>query len=313
MSTTKKQQHYVWRHYLKAWAQNEKNIWAYFKSEQKIINPNLMGVAQERYFYELIDFTDKEEVFLEDFIKSISHDSVVDLNINFLQIFTSTNKLKKKIINNGIGGSNKEIIEREIRVLEINLMEDAHAKIEQLGTMLVDCVNSRNYKFLENDDAFYETIMFLCFQYVRTKKMKRAIESSFAGNKSFNMFKFWNITSYAFATTFARSLSFNPDIRFLFYENNTNVNFLTCDQPIINILSDLIDENGNTKGFEWYYPLSPKLALLVHLRTTQKTNIESLLINEPLVIYLNQKVIEYSEDFIFSDNKEQLELINPTK
>jgi hypothetical protein len=57
-----KRQHYVWRAYLRPWAKNER-IWTNFKQLNKIQQPSLMGVAQEKYFYKLVDFTDSEEAF----------------------------------------------------------------------------------------------------------------------------------------------------------------------------------------------------------------------------------------------------------
>src|ERR1700747_697482 len=96
MSDLKKRQHYVWRHYLKPWT-NEGGIWTYFKDLDKIIKAGLMVVAQEKYFYELIDFTEAEEDFLKNYIDYTCPEVLKPLNFDFLALFTSTSKLKKQL------------------------------------------------------------------------------------------------------------------------------------------------------------------------------------------------------------------------
>ena len=53
-----------------------------------------MNVAQERYFYELIDLTDSEIKILKEFI-NISHESVQGWQSDFLLKFTLHTSLKK--------------------------------------------------------------------------------------------------------------------------------------------------------------------------------------------------------------------------
>lgn len=69
MSTIKKRQHYVWRNYLRGWADKKDHIWALKKDEGKILCPELMGVAQEKYFYRVHELTKPEIDFMRRFIK----------------------------------------------------------------------------------------------------------------------------------------------------------------------------------------------------------------------------------------------------
>ena len=59
-----KRQHYVWRNYLRAWAEDDM-IYSYIQMKKDIIHSNLMNVAQKRYFNKIEKF-DKIE---KDFIK----------------------------------------------------------------------------------------------------------------------------------------------------------------------------------------------------------------------------------------------------
>jgi Protein of unknown function (DUF4238) len=175
-----KRQHYVWRHYLRPWADNE-SIWTYFKELGKIEKTSLMGVAQEKYFYKLVDISDEDEEYLKKFIERISPKSVKDLNFDFLRLFTITSKLKKQLEQTTNPIIDKELFTEEIRKLEINLMEIGHGKMEALGQRLLTFRTIEELKTLEQSSYLYDAIMFLCFQYFRTKGMRESVLKSFKG------------------------------------------------------------------------------------------------------------------------------------
>lgn len=302
-----KRQHYVWRHYLRPWANNE-NIWTHLTQLKKTERISLMGVAQEKYFYKLVDFTEVEESFLKSFIDSTSPTAVKSLNFDFLYLFTSTNKLKKALDKTLNPAIDKELYAEEIRKLEINLMEVAHGKMENLGFKLIAFRSIDDLRTIENDDYIYDAIMFLCFQYFRTNNMRKSALRSFAGGP-YEAFakKSWNILSYVMATTLARSISLDSKLKFIFHENKTTEHFLTCDQPIFNILNDKVSENGEVTELEFYYPISPEHSLTLHFRESQT---EKFIPNNPdqaQVDYFNKKVIENADFYVFANSREQLD------
>jgi Protein of unknown function (DUF4238) len=305
MAELKKRQHYVWRKYLRAWADKEK-IWSFLKDQNKVIKPDLMGVAQEKYFYELIEFTDDEEKLLKEYIEKTSHKSVRELNLDFFRAFTAHYKLRRNfnIIDERLNPEQRKEIEEKIREFEVNMMEDSHGIFENLGTKLTNCRSLEDLNLLNDPDEYYNALMFLTFQYLRTKKRKIAIIRSFKGEK-FPAEKFWNIISHVMATNIARNLSFDPNLRIRLFENFTNENFITNDQPIFNIC-DEEDENGNVINLELYYPLSPNHAILIHFDTQQKTKLEEIKITESVVKYFNELMIQNAEQFIFANNENQL-------
>jgi hypothetical protein len=309
MSDLKKRQHYVWRHYLRPWADNE-SIWTYFKELDKIVKPGLMGVAQEKYFYGLVDFTDEELIFLKNFVDTTSPSVLKSLNSDFLTLFTSTTLLKKQLASNTNPKIDREIIASEIRKLEANSMEDAHCIMENLGSKIIQCRSLTDLKELSIDDSHFDAIMFLCFQYFRTKSMRKSALKSFNGDRFEGLAdKSWNIISFVLATTLARSISLDKNLRFIFVENNTSIPFITGDQPVFNILNDKLNDDGEAIELELYYPLTTKYALTLHFRPEQIDTFESRLANENQVHYLNKKVFENADYYVFADNKEILENI----
>lgn len=305
MSSIKKRQHYVWRQYLRPWAQTE-NIWTYFKELNKVEYPGLMGVGQEKYFYKLVTFTQEEEEFLRKFIEHTSHPTVKPLCMDFLEMFTYHYKLQKQLDDNTNSKIDRKKVQAEIDKLEINMMEDAHCKFESFGNKLIACRNIKDLQFLENPDDLNETVIFLCVQYFRTRGMKKAVLKRYRGAELERVEKFWNIISICFALTLARNIALDKNLRFILFENQTGTAFITGDQPIFNILNDKVDENGNVKEFEIFYPITPKHAISGRFDEKQKDRCIDAVINADMVKYFNGKVFDNSDYFVFANNEDQL-------
>ncbi|PWS32624.1 DUF4238 domain-containing protein [Pedobacter paludis] len=301
MSELKKRQHYVWRHYLKSWADDDQ-IWAFLKDQKKLIRSNLMGVAQERYFYQLEEFDKEEEKLLYKLVVHMSHPSVKELNLDFFRLYTSHYKLNEQLKNSPINSEAKAILQKEIDILEKNLMEDVHSKMEASGNLLLSVIDSKNYRFLEDEQALYETMLYLFFQYVRTKKMKKQVLEGFTSTEH----KFWNVISHVMATTLCRIYSFSKDLNFTFLENSTDIRFLTCDQPVLNLLADMVDETGSTNEIELYYPLSPTLALRISFTARAENWIIARHIDDNEVDYLNKIVAREAHTYVFAEHKNDI-------
>lgn len=309
MSDLKKRQHYVWRHYLQPWADNE-NIWTYFKELDKIAKPGLMGVAQEKYFYGLEDFSDEEIAFLKTFVDKTSPAVLKSFNSDLLTLFTSTSLLKRQLASSTNPKVNREFIASEIKILEANAMEDAHCIMENLGSKIIQCRNLEDLKSLSIDDNLYDAIMFLCVQYFRTKTMRKSALKAFNGDKFEGLAdKSWNIISFVMATTLARSISLDKNLRLLFIDNNTATPFITGDQPVFNILNDKLNDEGEVIELELYYPLTPKCAISVHFRREQLDFSEGKTVDENYVKYLNKKVFDNADYYVFADNEKILEQV----
>ena len=283
------------------------NIWTYFKEQDKIVKPGLMGVAQEKYFYGLEDFSDEEINFLQTFVDNTSPLVLKCLNSYLLTLFTSTSILKRKLAANTNPKVNTALISSEIKKIETNAMEDAHCIMEGLGSKIIQCRSLEDLKELSKDDNLFEAIMFLCVQYFRTKSRRKSALKNFDGEKLQELAeKSWNIIGFVLATTVARSISLDKKLKFLFIENNTTTPFITGDQPIFNILGDKVDEQGEVQELELYYPLTPKCAVYLHFKPEQVDLCESKIADEEYVKFLNEKVFENADYYVFADNEEIL-------
>lgn len=302
----KKRHHFVWREYLRSWGSNE-YIFAYKKSEDKIINPNLMRIAVQNYFYSLDEFTLEEELILKELVKEFSNENALKLNLELYELYIGYSKIVRLEKQNIFGldsEAKKEKFTKLKKLIKTNLFEEFHTKIESYGKNIIKVNKIDDLKILENGDELFFTMIFLCSQFLRTKKMKKKLELTFEKNE-FIIPKYTNIISLVFANSLAISIAENSEIRYIFYENKTDIDFMTSDQPLMNLLFDEKDENGKVKKFEFYYPINPKIAIVIHFEK-QEEKYQHILIDKKRIDELNAIICEYADDYIFTATEKQL-------
>ncbi len=93
MSLNKKRRHhYVWKQYLRSWAIDEK---IFCLRDKKIINPNLVGIAQQRDFYKLNELKVDDIEFIMGFINKSPKESRQGYS-QLLKAFTYAHQILKK-------------------------------------------------------------------------------------------------------------------------------------------------------------------------------------------------------------------------
>lgn len=301
----KKRQHYVWRSYLRSWSNSKDIIPALIKKEKKIVTPNLMGVAQEKFYYSLIEFTFEEELILKEIISNLSNDDTKEIYQQYYDLFITYSKFRRILDSDNLTTKQKSEIEEKLELMKINLMEDFHSDFESFGRKLIKVKEPKDLVFLEDEESLMKTLIFLCFQYVRTKKMQNTFSHKFK-NHLIILPKYFHVLSFVLATGMANGLRFYKETKFIFIENISELDFITSDQPITNLLEDEKDEKGNVKSLEFFYPISPKAALKVHYND-EGLKFDHTKAKKEKVEYLNQIVFNRSEEFIFARTTKELE------
>lgn len=308
MEQITKKQHYVQRAYLRSWAKNEK-IWAYRKQASKIYPSDLMGVGQERYFYELEDLSDQEMDFLKKYIELKVPSDLQGINSDFHLMFNSHVEIRKKMEHKNLPENEISFLESEIEIIKKMNMEKAHGIMENLGSSLLNAREKKDFNFLNESEKLFEAMMYICFQYFRTRKMKNIMIKSFASEDHSITSKVWPQMSFILSTILAKSLSLDEKIKIYFLNNPSDVDFITGDQPIFNLVGDDLDSEGFAKNLELYYPLSPKVAMLIQFSNEPKEKIiyKNLITSE--IQFYNSKLFEIAEDFIYSNSEDNLNAI----
>ncbi len=88
---------------------------------------------------------------------------------------------------------------------------------------------------------------------------------------------------------------------FTVIENITDVSFITGDQPIYNLSAEGLGEDEEVTNMDLYYPLTPKLALLI---TSKVTSV--VVVDEARVKKYNDFIFKVSNDQIYAKDEESL-------
>lgn len=302
----KRKQHYVWRYYLKAWSSDEK---IFCLRNGVIFRTNLMGVANKRDFYRLKELDEADVEFVKKLAIEQSTPFLEEVHLRTLEVFTSVFRVKTVLEKSG---KNRPDYNQEIDELINNFEEELHGEVEKISISYINSILDKNIDFYKIKKDRMAFLIFLCFQYFRTNKTKSNMVSSVFSSRIpeelCNRFeKTYNIFSHIFAYNVAYSLAINSDFQILLVLNNSNIPFVTGDQPIINTFASSKSPKELVNELEFYYPISPHIAILI-TKENKYDNIDKLYLTESDIIHkYNSLIIMASYEQIYSDSKELLE------
>ena len=147
----------------------------------------------------------------------------------------------------------------------------------------------------------------LYVQYLRTKAVReRACKKE---NALFDdMGRVWDVLTHILAVEAGASfLSSRKDFQIFVIDNDTQVPFITSDQPIINMLTEAADWNAPER-IELYYPLSPTQAMLYLEKSTPVAGINQNVSIDEAHRY-NMMMLDHSAFRVFSNSDEYLRLL----
>jgi hypothetical protein len=294
-----RRQHYVWRYYLGPWTVDNQ---LYCLRDNKIFRTIPMNIAQTRDFYRLKELTADDIVHIEEFIKR-GPEHLIPEHSNMVVIF---NLLFNYLRNEGLSVSGDSEVERKIDVLVNNFQEDVHTRIENSGAEYVNMLRNKDLSFFKSKADAMRFMNFLCVQYMRTEKIKTYSIKATAHYETINTERIWNILSHITAMNISWSIlcefhTWTP----VLLENETDTPFLTGDQPVINTRGTGTGLAEQVFDLEFYYPITPKIALLISQNPIYHTKKPARLTQEKVDEY-NRHIVLGSHTQIFSSTEESL-------
>lgn len=275
-----KRQHYVWRYYLKPWTVNKQICCL---RDNNIFKASLMKIAQKRYFYRTEELNNEEISLIVKIIEALppeNHELLFETFKVYLASCNGDEYLKK----NGI--------------------EIFHSIVESRAIDFIDKARVGNINFLNEEQSRIDFSKFLARQYCRTRKIEMATMSNINSIKLPNEYigscdikKIMKAVSFLTSDSIGNWIFSESNIFLL--ENNTEVNFITSDQPIYNLKSK---ENISTVDMELYYPLNTKFALLC----TKLKNVNTMLSKQDVQKY-NTAIFKFSHEVVFAKYVSDLE------
>jgi hypothetical protein len=256
---TTRRQHYVWRHYLRPWAQDEK-IWCWRLG--KVFNSNLMGVGQKRDFYKLEELTDSDiELIKKVAIEKTKNQLLREANEGWITTFQQVFRIKKFFESFGLRNPEADKMFKE---LVIEMEEKLHGQIEGDAIPYLEKILSDDLTLFSNEEEYSGFCHFLATQYLRTSKIQENVSDNCEGmapgftKRAMGVLRHIYSTNIAWST-FADRQVFKPCL----LVNKSKVRFIAGDQPVINTHAADVGYLEAVSEVEFYYPFSPDRAVII--------------------------------------------------
>ena len=297
----KKKQHFVWRKYLRKWTTNEK---IFCLMGENIFEAGLMNIGQEKYFYKLKELTDQEIFFLKAVIEKHNIPMIREINHGWIDFFNKLFEFKKLLDSKGISHPEKD---KMFDVFICNYEEDFHCKIESNGAEFLEMLYDKDLSFYNDDSRLISFLFFICQQYFRTQNISSNVKNAIRSFNGFNIEAMWSVLRHISATSVSFSLYQDREkYRPVIIENKSDIPFITGDQPVINTFAVGLDLNKEPIDLEFYYPLTPSIALLLTCKDRYRT-IYDISATKSDVIKYNRYIRDQSGKQVYASSREVLE------
>jgi len=176
------------------------------------------------------------------------------LYIAFARIANANEILQKRS-----GISDAEKLNAQNLVIETE--EKLHGEIEKRAIPIIRALRQKNLEFLNDYKATMDFFHFIAHQYFRTKSVREKIGNILATiTPDYDFSRLRNLFCHCFAHTFGGSLFVDREIFDIVFLENQNGEFITGDQPVVNLVRQ---EGMEHDDIALYYPLGPRLAVLI--------------------------------------------------
>ena len=269
----------------------------YRQKDKKLFSTQPKSIASETYFYETQQLTVGDMKFLEDIISRATDERLRELNRNYIKLTQRTFELREALKRTDLLSEVHAALDEELRWAERNLIERYHAGIENKCQDILDSLRSMDDAFYKDEAQCSVFLYFLSLQYFRTAKMRNGLSNIPSYVPGHDMRRTANILNHIHATNVGAGLfRERSTYRIVFFKNDTSTPFIAGDQPVLNMLNIKASDD-----IELYYPLSPKLAMILTKDATRFSDREQSVTQLEVERY-NYAIYNKSEDQIYSSD-----------
>ena len=302
----KHRQHYVPQLYLSAWTRDRQLYVQRGSSRFLAVTRN---VAVQNDFYKLVPLSQHDIDVLRYFaVDKIANDRLRKMAEGWLDLFIQAQNIRKATELNS--GPIYEL-EKELERLEVNFGEEIQSNIETDATRTIDELRSCDETLFEDMERAAALTQFLGFQYFRTRKMAEIAKQTLGKIVTINVEAIWGVVRVIFGWNLGSGLLNTFDTWSVEYMHSPpNSEFITSDQPLINLKALNLAPNQETKELELYYPLTPELAIIITPLGKEKCVTHRTLSKTEIKKY-NTIVFDNSFEQVFARSEDVLDLICP--
>ena len=253
---TTRNQHYVWRHYLEAW-QDQNGLVFCSRNRGKPFATTPVNLMKERDFYKLSRITRADVAFIRAFTEpSMLRESHRKFASEMARFPTAND-----LIQNSDRATPEE---KRFALSTVTEMEEKlHGQIEQHALPILEELRQKRAEFIKVDETAIAFFRYIAHQYFRTKGKREAIgEVLSQGPDGRDYRHLQNIVCHLVAENLGSSLFLDRnEFSIAFFEVTGSSGFITGDQPVVNIMD--AGDGSEPEELALYYPLSPRLACMV--------------------------------------------------
>ncbi|EZI34400.1 hypothetical protein BW31_01443 [Pantoea agglomerans] len=331
-----KRQHYVFRKYLKSWADTnsrDPQLSTLDKNTKKTFRSGLMGVAQQNYFYELKVLSEVEKmvaIILSTSKYELLNDNDPYFTIREVEAINLAERIEASKPNSSYPSNYFNDLRRQ-------LGEDKQSRYEEVGQKFIDLLLEEDANFYIDDRGRIDFTYFFIMQYVRTKAMRESLNNIFSDIKKdhsrlIRLIDFVSKKAKVHRIPFDKekaqrelerlddNLVFSHVSPFIIYSTvdelvyafahlnkmnlyivkaHQDINFITGDQPVINIHFHSSCSHQEVNDLEFYYPLSPSTAIILNFPNHDEWPDN---LSKEQTIELNQKIYEAAHRQVYAFN-----------
>ena len=293
--TIARRQHYVWRHYLEAWADGSGRVRVL--RDGRSFPADTKNVMVQRDYYRVPPISDTDLAIVAGLTRSGS--PVLDeMNLKLARGFAAIGRATSVIRSlHSVSDEDRRFAEGFV----IEAEENIHGAVEREAVPMLSDLREQDTEFLKNESDTAGFCHYLAQQYFRTKRRREAIARVLAemrGDKS----HLKNLVCHLLGVNIGGALfRRRNDLQVLFVENATGSELITADQPIVNLLGGEGEEPPTDLAL--YYPLTPNLGMILAPQGYSLAAVDSTTVRE-----LNDLMAYESAEFLVAQSADSLEV-----
>lgn len=219
-----------------------------------VFSAGLMNIGQQRHFYRANSLTASDVTFVKELFVDGLPPSVASVYQSILNMFSLV-----EYIENLPPGSDLDALKANYA---INLEEEIQCEIESHGLSCLDLLSNGDASFFETEEGAAHFLSFICMQYLRTKKQQERIVTEVSGPEKDRIIKCINLIRVIFSIRLSSNLyCLRENYKLVLVDNVSEIDFLTSDQPVLNIFAVDLQPGQNADKFALYYPITPRCAV----------------------------------------------------
>ena len=264
---TIRNQHYVWRHYLKAWAKDNDLVWCL--REGKLFPSNTRNIMAKRDFYKLERISRNAEEYFDCWITTQNSPNMQKIHRRYFNLFKNTASVANEIQQSDAATKDRKA---QMQTLLIELEERVHGEIERSVQPLMADMQQGNFGFIRDAYHAYRFFTYLGVQEFRTQKAREIVMDSLKSLPSDLDFRcLHHIFGLCLGINVGYSLFLDRKRLKIHMLTPSSGTFITGDQPIVNLDRH---EKMDIDDIALYYPLGPYRAVLFSFENVKLKHLE---------------------------------------